>query len=60
MRALVLGGGGVVGVAWRVQIMPVRNATTDFAVMAAALRYAVDNGAQISNHSYTVFETDSL
>ena len=45
---------GVAGVNWRVQIMVLRNNTWSFAGMAEALRYAVDNGARISNHSYGV------
>jgi subtilisin family serine protease len=42
---------GVVGVNWQVSIMPVR-ISIDWEVEAKALRYAVRNGARISNHSY--------
>jgi subtilisin family serine protease len=47
-------GIGVVGVNWRVQIMVVRNTTSDLDAAANAIRYAVDNGASISNHSYSI------
>jgi subtilisin family serine protease len=47
-------GIGVVGVAWRVQIMVVRNTTSDLDADADAIRYAVDNGASVSNHSYSI------
>lgn len=48
--------GGVVGVNWDVQIMPVKFMGADgsgaYSAAAAAIRYAVDNGAPVSNNSW--------
>jgi subtilisin family serine protease len=48
--------GGVVGVNWDVQVMPVKFLGADgsgaYSAAAAAIRYAVDNGAKVSNNSW--------
>jgi subtilisin family serine protease len=45
------GAVGVVGVNWQVSLMALRTAN-DWETRAKALRYAVRNGARISNHSW--------
>ncbi|MEA2518149.1 MAG: large repetitive protein, partial [Chloroflexota bacterium] len=50
-------GIGVSGVAWSVRLMPVKafdaNGSGNLSAIIAALDYAVDNGARVSNHSYS-------
>ena len=49
-------GIGVTGVAWTVRLMPLKafdaNGSGSISAIIAALGYAVENGARVSNHSY--------
>ena len=49
-------GVGVTGVAWTVKLMPLKafdaNGSGSVSAIIAALGYAVENGARVSNHSY--------
>ena len=57
--ALGNNGLGVVGVNWQVQIMPLKfiagDGTGSLDWAAAAIRYAVDNGASVSNNSWIYY-----
>jgi thermitase len=53
---------GVAGVAWQVKIMPLKFIGPErgyVSYAAEALRYAVDQGAAISNHSYGYYDLTS-
>ena len=55
-------GLGIAGVAWQVKIMPLKFIGPErgyVSYAAEALRYAVDEGAEISNHSYGYYDLSS-
>ena len=55
-------GEGIAGIAWQVSIMPVRildaDGSGDSVTATQGVRYAVQNGAQVINLSFTGFELD--
>ncbi|NBS41417.1 hypothetical protein EBS80_02050, partial [bacterium] len=56
-------GEGVSGVVWSVRVMPVRilddNGSGDSQDATSAIRYAIDNGADVINLSFTGYDIDS-